>query len=150
MLHLALYQPEIPQNVGTLMRLCACFKVTLHIIEPIGFLWDDKRLKRSQMDYMPALQRHLSWERFYPPGRLLLLDTKGQTCYWDMRFEENDVLLLGQESMGVPSFVKDQCDHTLFIPMEKDCRSLNVAIAGAMVLGEAKRQLRLVPHKVGA
>lgn len=143
MLHLALYQPEIPQNVGTLMRLCACFQVTLHIIEPIGFLWDDKRLKRSQMDYMPVLQRHLSWERFHPPGRLLLVDTKGQTCCWDMRFQDNDVLLLGQESMGVPSFVKDQCDHALFIPMERGCRSLNVAIAGAMVLGEAKRQLRI-------
>jgi tRNA (cytidine/uridine-2'-O-)-methyltransferase len=141
MTSVALYQPEIPQNVGTIMRLCACFDAALHIIEPVGFIWNDKKLKRSHMDYFPNIKRYLSFEEFDPSHRLLLLDTKGETSCWGFDFREHDILLLGKESTGVPDSVKAKCNHTIFIPMNKNCRSLNVAVAASIVLAEAKRQL---------
>lgn len=145
LMHLALYQPDIPQNTGTLMRLCACLGVELHIIEPCGFVFSDRHLKRAGMDYLDqvALTRHASWEAFRETTagqRLVLLTTKGATPYTDFSFKPNDILLLGRESAGVPDEIHAAADARLLIPMAPGFRSLNVALSGAMVLGEALRQ----------
>jgi tRNA (cytidine/uridine-2'-O-)-methyltransferase len=143
-IRLALYQPDIPQNTGTLLRLSACLGVALDIIEPCGFLLSDARLRRAGMDYLDlaALRRHESWERFQQArrGRLLLLTTAAETCYQDFAFQPGDTLLLGRESAGAPPEVHAAADARLLIPMQPGRRSLNVALAGAMVLGEALRQ----------
>ncbi len=151
-MRLALYEPDIPQNCGALIRLAACLGVGLDIIEPCGFLLDDKRLKRAGLDYhaRAQLQRHRSWTEFQasrtppsagpPAGRLLLLTTAGDCPYTAFSFAADDVLLLGRESAGVPAAVHAAADARLVIPMRPDCRSLNVAQAAAMVLGEALRQ----------
>ena len=145
-LHLALFEPDIPQNVGTLLRLGAAMDVAVHIIEPCGFPFGaDKGMKRAAMDYMDHvdLTRHTSWQAFEQnaPGRLILLTTKATTPYWDFEFQPGDTLLLGRESAGVPEEVHDRAEMRLTIPMEGGLRSINVATAGAMVLGEALRQL---------
>ncbi len=151
-MRLALYEPDIPQNCGALIRLAACLGVGLDIIEPCGFLLDDKRLKRAGLDYhaRAQLRRHRSWTEFQasrarpsagpPAGRLLLLTTAGDCPYTAFSFAADDVLLLGRESAGVPAAVHAAADARLVIPMRPDCRSLNVAQAAAMVLGEALRQ----------
>lgn len=144
---LALFEPDIPQNTGALMRLAACLDVPLHIIEPCGFVFDDRRLRRAGMDYLEALDlhRHTSWPRFQadrPPGRLVLLTTRGAISYFDFAFRPDDVLLLGSESAGVPEAVHEAADSRLVIPLRPGLRSLNVALAAAMVLGEAIRQIR--------
>ncbi|MDA1097375.1 MAG: tRNA methyltransferase [Proteobacteria bacterium] len=143
-MRLALYQPDIPQNTGTLIRLCACLGVPLDIIEPCGFTFTDKQLRRAAMDYAAAaaLQRHHSWADFLPTatGRLILATTKSATPYATFAFRSNDVILLGQEQAGVPAAVHDRADARLRIPMQASARSLNIAIAGAMILGEALRQ----------
>lgn len=145
---LALYQPDIAQNTGTLMRLCACMGVSLEIIEPCGFLLDDRRLKRAGLDYMQGLdwRRHKSWPDFYAglgrENRLILLTTQAHTIYTDVDFDPDDVLLLGSESAGVPKPVHDAADLRIKIPMREGFRSLNQAVSGAMVLGEALRQIR--------
>lgn len=148
---LALYQPDIPQNTGTLMRLCACMGVAMDIIEPCGFVLSDKNLKRAGMDYMDGLDltRHADWAAFYGArrGRVIVLSTKAAVPYTDFIFQNTDTLLLGRESSGLPADVHDSADARLIIPMQGGMRSLNVAIAGAMVLGEALRQTSL-PHKV--
>lgn len=146
-MRLALYQPEIPQNTGTLMRLGACVGVGIDIIEPCGFIWDDARLKRAGMDYMDLanVKRHPSWEEFsckIAPSRLILLDTKATLDYLDFKFQPSDILMVGQESDGVPHDVFNACPHRLKISMLSGVRSLNVAIAASMVLGEALRQTR--------
>ena len=143
-MRLALYQPDIPQNPGTLIRLCACLGVPLDIIEPCGFTFTDKQLRRAAMDYAGRadLRRHNSWADFLPrlDGRLLLASTKGAVPYADFTFRADDIILLGQEQSGVPEEVHVRADARLVIPMQADARSLNIAVAGAMILGEALRQ----------
>lgn len=143
-MRLALFEPDIPQNTGTLIRLSACLGVPLDIIEPCGFLFDDRRFERAVLDYLPfaRYQRHASWARFQEArqGRLVLLSTKATTAYTDFAFQADDILLLGRESSGVPDAVAKAADAQVRIPLQPGLRSLNVAIAGAMVLGEALRQ----------
>jgi tRNA (cytidine/uridine-2'-O-)-methyltransferase len=145
---LALYQPDIPQNTGTILRLAACFGVPVDVIGPAGFDMSDRNLRRAAMDYIEHvdLTRHLSWQAFLgtrsPPnsGRLVLLSSKAALRLPDFRFSESDTLLFGRESAGVPATVRDACDAAVVIPMKSPLRSLNVAVAAAIVLGEALRQ----------
>ena len=145
-MRLALYQPDIPPNVGTMMRLCACLGVAMDIIEPCGFPLDDAKLKRAAMDYIDHLDltRHRSWEDFVGAGigtrRLVLLTTKGAVPYTDFPFQPGDILMVGRESAGVPDQVHDRADARIVIPVIPPLRSLNVAISSAMALGEALRQ----------
>jgi tRNA (cytidine/uridine-2'-O-)-methyltransferase len=143
-LRLALYQPDIPQNTGALLRLGACLGVPLDIIEPCGFALSDRQLRRAGMDYIDpeGYERHADWESFRDrlPGRLLLLTTAGDQPYQAFGYRAGDTLLLGRESAGVPQEVHETADERLVIPMRPGCRSLNVALAAAMVLGEALRQ----------
>jgi tRNA (cytidine/uridine-2'-O-)-methyltransferase len=149
-LRLALYQPDIPQNAGSLMRLCACLGVAMDIIEPCGFLLSDRNFRRAGMDYLASLDltRHASWEGFrgQAPGRVLLLTTKASEPYFAFPFAPSDTLLVGRESAGVPDEVHQAADARLTIPMRAGMRSLNVAQAAAMVLGEGLRQTRLFPE----
>lgn len=149
-LRLALYQPDIPQNAGSLMRLCACLGVGLDIIEPCGFLLSDRNFRRAGLDYRGEVTRHESWERFRHPGRLLLLTTKAALPYTEFAFERADTLLVGRESAGVPPPVHAAADARLLIPMRPGMRSINVAQAAAMVLGEALRQTALFPRVADA
>ncbi|NRG17614.1 tRNA (cytidine(34)-2'-O)-methyltransferase [Rhizobiales bacterium] len=149
---LALYQPDIPQNTGTILRLAACMGVCVHLIEPAGFPLSDHALKRAGMDYLEraALVRHVSFAAFedWRKGeawRLVLLSTRAAVPYTAFSFEASDILLLGRESAGVPDAVHDAADARLLIPMAEGMRSLNVAISGAMVLGEALRQTKAFP-----
>lgn len=145
-INLALFQPEIPQNTGAAMRLTACMGMTLDIIEPCGFVWDEAKIRRSAMDYIHhvRLQRHPSWEAFrafYPARRVLLLTTKSDRSYLDFSYRPGDILLAGQESAGAPPYVHDSVDARLTIPMAGGLRSLNIVNACAMVVGEALRQV---------
>ncbi len=149
-MRLALYQPDIPQNAGSLMRLCACLGVAMDIIEPCGFLLSDRNFRRAGMDYRAGvdLTRHESWATFagQRQGRLLLLTTQGSQPYTGFAFAPGDTLLLGRESAGVPEDVHQAADARLLIPMRPGMRSLNVAQAAAMVLGEALRQTDSFPE----
>lgn len=142
---LALYQPDIPQNAGTLIRLGACTGVAVDIIEPCGFILDDRRLRRSAMDYAEHAEicRHVSWTSFQETrrGRLVLLTTRAAVPYTSAPYRPDDILLLGRESAGVPDDVHDAADLRVLIPMQPGARSLNVAVAAAMVLGEVLRQV---------
>jgi len=141
-MRLALYQPDIAQNTAALIRLCACLGVGMDIVEPCGFLFTDKGFRRAGMDY-PALAevtRHMSWAAFRPVGRLVLLTTKAAVPYAAFAFAPDDTLLLGRESAGVPEEVHAAAQARLLIPMRPPARSINVAQAAAMVLGEALRQ----------
>jgi len=149
-LSLALYQPDIPQNTATLLRTGACLNVPVHIILPAGFVLSDRNFRRAGMDYLEkaALMQHADWAAFQvfcrdEKRRIVLLSTKAAEVYTDFRFQENDVLMLGRESAGVPDEVHEAADARILIPMHSDARSLNVAISGAMVLGEALRQVAL-------
>lgn len=144
---LALFQPDIPGNTGTLLRLAACMGVKVHIIEPAGFRLDEKAFRRAGMDYIDqaAMQRHLNWTEFQnwrvqSQRRLLLLTTKSDKAYTQFQYHEDDLLLLGRESSGAPDYVHEAADARLTIPMHGEARSLNMALTGAMVLGEALRQ----------
>lgn len=144
-MRLALFEPDIPQNTGALIRLGACFGVPIDIIEPCGFLWSEPKLRRAGMDYLGEadITRHASWARFrtaHEGARLVLLTTKGAESYLNFAFAPSDILLLGRESAGVPPEVHDAADARLLIPMRTGLRSLNVAMAGAIVLSEALRQ----------
>jgi len=143
-MRIALYQPDIPQNAGSVLRLGACLGVGVDIIEPCGFLWDDRKLKRAGMDYLDLAEmvRHRSWEAFQQSrtGRLVLLTTKGAEPLPDFRFRPDDVLMLGRESCGVPDAVQDAAEARLRIPMLAGARSLNLAMSAALALGEALRQ----------
>jgi tRNA (cytidine/uridine-2'-O-)-methyltransferase len=144
-MRLALYEPDIPQNLGAFIRLAACVGTPLDIIEPCGFPVDDRRIRRAAMDYvdLARLRRHASWTAFRrdrAPGRLVLLTTTGATSLPQARFEPDDTLLIGRESAGVPIEVHDAADLRVRVPMQKGARSLNVALAAAMVLSEALRQ----------
>lgn len=146
-MRLALYQPDIAQNTGTILRLAACFGLPVDVIEPCGFPFDDRRLRRAGMDYLDQVEltRHSSWAGYCGvrgPGRLVLLTTAGDTVFPQVGFEPADTLLLGQESAGVPGEVHDAADLRLRIPMRAGMRSINVALAAAMVLSEALRQTK--------
>jgi tRNA (cytidine/uridine-2'-O-)-methyltransferase len=149
-MRLALFQPDIPQNTGAILRLAACFGVAVDVIEPCGFVWSDRHLRRAGMDYLArvACVRHASWDRFAAdrsPGRLVLLTTAGDRRLPDFAFRGDDTLLLGRESAGVPAHVHGCADARLRIPMRGETRSLNVALAAAIALGEALRQTNLFP-----
>jgi len=151
-LRLALYQPDIPQNTGALLRLAACFGVALDLIEPFGVVFDDRRLKRAALDYAArvAVSRYASWDRFRAErdrrSRLVLLTTAGTLPLHDFAFQAEDTLLLGRESAGVPDFVHRAAAARVVIPLRGEARSLNVAMAGAIALYEALRQTGLLPR----
>jgi len=148
---LALFEPDIPQNTGTVLRLGACMGVGVDVIEPCGFVWDEKRVRRSGMDYLDHVDmvRHTSWQAFQRTerGRVVLLSTKASVRFTDFVFQPGDTLLLGQESAGVPDHVHDAAHASIRIPMAPSMRSINVAVTAAMVLGEALRQLGAYPEE---
>lgn len=143
-MRLALYEPDIPQNCGAILRLSACLGLAVDIIEPCGFHMTDQRLRRAGLDYLgrTELVRHASWRRFEESrrDRLVLLTTKASLGYTDFAFQQDDILLLGRESAGVPEAVQTAADARVRIPLRPGLRSLNVAQAAAMVVGEALRQ----------
>jgi len=146
-MHLALFQPDIPQNTGTILRLCACLGAAAHIIEPAGFPISDRHFRRAGMDYLDhvTLTRHDSWQKFEQwrneaGCRLVLFTTRGAGSYLDFSYRRDDVLLFGRESAGVTAEVASAADARLAIPIRPGLRSLNVAMAAAMALGEALRQ----------
>jgi tRNA (cytidine/uridine-2'-O-)-methyltransferase len=146
-MRIALYEPDIAQNTGTILRLCACLGVEAHIIEPAGFPTADRAFRRAGMDYLDqvAIVRHASWDAFADwrkadGGRLVLLTTHARTSYLEHAFHADDIVLLGRESAGVPDKVHTVADARLTIPMRPGLRSLNVAVAAALVAGEALRQ----------
>jgi tRNA (cytidine/uridine-2'-O-)-methyltransferase len=152
-MRLALYEPDIPQNAGTLIRLAACLDVGVDIIEPCGFVFSSAAFRRAGMDYLDAARvtRHASWDayvaghRHSAAGRVVLLTTRSPHSYIDFAFAPGDSILLGRESAGVPDDVHAAADVRLRIPLKPGLRSLNVAMAGAMVMGEALRQTRGFP-----
>ncbi len=149
-MRLALFEPDIPQNTGAILRLAACLGVAVDVIEPCGFVWTDRHLKRAGMDYLDrvALQRHESWASYLAArdsGRLVLLSTSGETPLWQFPFRVDDTLLLGRESAGVPDLVRAASHARLRIPLRAGTRSLNVALAAALALGEALRQTNSLP-----
>lgn len=147
-MNIVLFQPDIPQNTGSFVRLCACLDMPLHIIEPCGFVLDDKKLARVAMDYAAQVTiiRHTNFSAFLDfkqeagNGRLILLTTKAAQRYTDCTYQQGDFLLLGRESSGVPQEVHDKADLRVTIPMAAGARSLNVVNAASMVVGEAMRQ----------
>ncbi|KQY20885.1 tRNA (cytidine(34)-2'-O)-methyltransferase [Rhizobium sp. Root483D2] len=147
-LRIALYQPDIPGNTGTILRLAACLGLAVDIIEPAGFDLSDKNLKRAGMDYIASvtLTRHVNWEcfeavRLREGRRLVLASTKAAEPYTRFSFQPNDTLLFGRESAGVPDHVHDRADSRIIVPMVEGQRSLNVAMSVAMIAGEALRQV---------
>lgn len=153
MVSLVLFEPDIPQNTGSLIRLSACMNTGLHIIEPCGFRLDDKALQRVAMDYgrQAEVIRHLSWTSFMEyrqhstSSRLLVFSTHATQPYTSFAFRTGDMILLGRESAGVPEHVRGSADGWLRIPLAKGARSLNVAQAASMALGEALRQTGCFP-----
>ena len=146
-MRLATYQPDIAPNLGSMIRLCACFGVSLDIIEPCGFPLSLKSLRRTAMDYadIADMTRHDSWETFQqnrPTGRLVLLTTKADQHLWYFKFEPTDTLVMGRESAGVPEDVHNACDAHVKLPMFGAARSLNVAMTAGMAVSEALRQTR--------
>lgn len=156
-MRLALYQPDIAQNTGTILRLCACLGVPVDVIGPTGFDMSDRALKRSALDYLDhvELKRHISFSEFMDrralserradAGRLVLLSAHAETPHIHFAFEPNDILMLGRESAGCPESVHAQTDARITIPMRPGLRSLNVAVSAAIVLGEALRQTNQFP-----
>jgi tRNA (cytidine/uridine-2'-O-)-methyltransferase len=147
-MRIALFEPDIPQNTGTILRLAACLGVEAHIIEPAGFATSDRAFRRAGMDYLDQVDivRHASWERFEAwrrgaDARLILFTTRARSSYLDHAFRPGDVLLFGRESSGAPEKVHEAADARLIIPMRRGLRSINVAMAAAMAMGEAMRQL---------
>ena len=149
-MRLVLFEPDIPQNAGTLMRLAAGLGVPLDLIEPCGFVLDDRKLRRAGMDYIDQLSlvRHSSWAAYQAlpqAGRLVLLTTRGAVPYTGFAYAPDDRIMVGRESAGVPDDVHEAADARLVIPMKPPARSLNVALSAAMVLGEALRQTAALP-----
>ena len=145
MLNIALYQPDIPQNTAAIIRLCSCFNTTLEIIEPCGFLLNDKRLKRVVMDYLDTskIVIYKSYENFLinkKNSRIILMTTKAKKKYYNFKFKPRDTILLGRESEGVPKIVHDKAYQRLIIPLENNKRSLNIAMTAAITLSEALKQ----------
>ncbi|MCC7048185.1 MAG: tRNA (cytidine(34)-2'-O)-methyltransferase [Alphaproteobacteria bacterium] len=153
-MRLVLFQPDIPQNTGAILRLAACLGVAVDVIEPCGFVWDDRRLRRAGMDYLDGvdLVRHTTFDAYLDgrrgaaaPGRLVLLTTRALVRHVDFMFRSDDSLALGRESAGAPDALHAAADTSVHIAMKPDMRSLNVALAAAIVLGEALRQTNLLP-----
>jgi len=147
MVSLAFYQPDIPQNVGAAMRLCACLDVPMHIIEPTAFPWKESEFRRAGMDYVNhvTLLKHISWNAFLnakKTARIILAETDGATPLWDFTFQPDDILLMGSESAGTPAGLYQQVDATITIPMKPGVRSMNVVTAASFALSEALRQTR--------
>ena len=152
-MRLALFQPDIPQNTGTLLRLGACLDFAVDIIEPCGFIFNEKAMRRAGMDYLEQVsyRRLNSWQEFlayraaHPEeyGRLVLMSTHASEPYTDFSFQPNDIILMGRESAGVPEDVHNQADARLLIPMNPKARSINMAISAAIVVGEALRQVKM-------
>ena len=156
-MRLALYQPDIAQNTGTMLRTCACLGVQVHVIGPTGFDMSDRALKRAGLDYLEhvAIVRHRSWAEFEidrreTGGRLILLTTAGETRYTEFGYREDDILMVGRESSGVPPDVAQSADARLRIPLVDHVRSLNVAVAAGMALGEALRHIEGDAHPRGS
>lgn len=149
-MRLCLYQPEIAGNVGAVMRLGACFGVPVDLIEPMGFDWDDKRVRRTAMDYINHVDvtRHASFDAFRRAvdGRLILFTTRGDRSPYDFDFRGDDILLFGKESGGVPAEVAASADAKLRIPIRAEVRSFNLATSAALALGEALRQAGELPR----
>ena len=148
---IVLFQPEIAQNLGTILRLCACFGVSLDVIEPCGFPFSSKALKRSMMDYgqLGSVTRHINFQKYSDKrclssktNRMILLTTKGNKCLWDFNFCKSDHLFFGNEGHGVPDIVAEKANARVFIPMPGKGRSLNLAVSVGIALSEATRQLR--------
>ncbi len=151
-MRIALYQPEIAGNLGTILRTCACLDVPVDIIEPCGFPFSDRSLKRAGMDYFEHVQyaRHADWNAFRATidsrdTRIILLSSKANDPYFGFAYRKNDILLFGSEGAGVPLAVHDQCDGRITIPMKPGMRSLNLAVSAGMALGEALRQTGQFP-----
>ena len=146
-MRVALYQPDIPQNTGNIFRLGACLGVSVDIIEPTGFIFDDKKFKRSAMDYIDHIdyKKHIDWQQFYDWSqekkyRLILMTTKARQSFYEFEFHSSDILLFGRESAGVPDNIHQIVDHRLTIPMKEGVRSINLSSSVALVLGEGLRQ----------
>jgi tRNA (cytidine/uridine-2'-O-)-methyltransferase len=144
-MRIALYQPDIPQNAGAIFRLGACFDIAIDIIEPCGFPLSDSKLRRAGMDYLAQVtwQRYQSWENFLenrPPGRLILMTTRGATALTDFVFADDDILVMGQESAGVPDSVHAAIPDRVVIPLAAGTRSLNMAMTAGIAAHEALRQ----------
>jgi tRNA (cytidine/uridine-2'-O-)-methyltransferase len=149
-MQIALFEPEIAGNVGAVLRLGACMGLAVHLIEPMGFGWDDRRVRRTAMDYIDhvVIHRHPSFKAFLNElhgERLVLFTSKGSLSPYDFTFGQEDVLLFGKESAGVPAAVADRCDARLRIPMRPQVRSLNLATSAALAVGEALRQVGGLP-----
>lgn len=151
-MRIALYQPEIAGNVGAVMRLGACMGAAVELIKPLGFAWDDKRVRRAAMDYVDhvSVTRHAGFAAFRaampPTSRLVLFTTKASHSLYDFAFQPDDVLLFGQESAGVPAEVAQACHARVRIPMRAEVRSMNLATSAAIALGEALRQTGGLPE----
>lgn len=150
---LGLYQPDIPQNTGTMLRMAACLGVPVEIIEPAGFDVSDRNLRRAGLDYLDhvAITRHASWRRFEEwragaGARLVLATTRGALPYTDFAYRPDDLILMGRESAGAPDEVHAAADARVLIPMQPGLRSLNIAVSAAMILGEALRQTKTFPN----
>ena len=150
-MRIALYEPDIPQNTGNIFRLGACLGVDVDIIEPTGFIFDDKKFKRSAMDYIDHLnyKRHLDWNHFLKwvkdnQFRLILMTTKSNKSYYNFKFQPSDILLFGRESAGVPNDIHEIVDHRLTIPMKNEVRSINLSSSVALVIGEGLRQINRI------
>ncbi len=147
MIEICMYQPDIPQNVGAMMRLCACMGVKLNIIEPCGFPWNERKIAQSGMDYIAqtTLEKHISWANYtaHKPAdsRIILMSAHAAVPYIHFKFQKGDILLAGRESAGVPESIHKQSDARICIPMHGKCRSLNIVNATSMILGEALRQV---------
>ena len=146
-MRIALYQPDIPQNTGNIFRLGACLGISVDIIEPTGFIFDDKKFKRSAMDYIDHIdyKKHIDWQHFYDWSkenkfRLILMTTKTNQSFYKFEFCSSDILLFGRESAGVPDDIHKIVDHRLTIPMKDGVRSINLSSSVALVIGEGLRQ----------
>lgn len=151
---LALYQPDIPQNAGALLRLAACLSFAVDVIEPCGFIWDEKRMRRAGMDYLDRVEvaRHTSWDAFEQARRdqgrrLVLMSTKASERLDRFTFSPKDIIMVGRESAGVPDAVAEAADRRLRIPLAAGVRSLNVALAASIAMAEALRQLDAFPRE---
>lgn len=149
---ICLFEPDIPQNTAAVLRTAACLGMSVDIIEPCGFAWNERKLRRAGMDYLDQvnLTRHSSWQAFLDqcqqtPGRLVLATTKGSTNYTEFRFQADDYLLFGRESAGVPDAVHDLSDARILIPLQPQARSLNLAASVAIISTEALRQTDTFP-----
>ena len=150
-MRIALYQPDIPQNTGNIFRLGACLGISVDIIEPTGFIFDDKKFKRSAMDYIDHLdyKRHIDWKHFHDWSnenkfRIILLTTKAKKSLYKFEFHSSDILLFGRESAGVPDNIHNIVDHRLTIPMQEGVRSINLSSSVALVIGEGLRQINRI------